>query len=88
MLLEDNGLYRFSADGIGQGARVIRRHRLWEVYLTRFLELPIDHVHRDAEQMEHILTPDMEKRLEELLGRPEFDPHQQEIPYVEKEAGR
>jgi manganese/zinc/iron transport system permease protein len=88
LLLEDNGLYRFSADGIGEGARVIRRHRLWEVYLTRFLELPIDHVHRDAEQMEHILTPDMEKRLEELLGRPEFDPHQQEIPYVEKEAGR
>jgi manganese/zinc/iron transport system permease protein len=70
-----------TADGARLGAQTLRRHRLWEVYLTRYLELPHDHVHRDAEDMEHIITPEMEKRLEEYLGRPEHDPHRQKIPY-------
>lgn len=88
LLLTDGGRYRFSDEGINEGARVIRRHRLWEVYLTRYLELPADHVHRDAEEMEHVLTPEMEARLEEMLGHPKHDPHRQEIPYAPKESGR
>ena len=79
-----NGAYRLSARGREEGARVLRLHRLWEVYLSRYLELPADHVHRDAHEMEHILTPEMEARLEELLERPEFDPHAQKIPYPER----
>ncbi len=75
-------LFRPTESGVHQGARVIRLHRLWEVYLSRYLELPQDHVHRDAEDMEHVLTPEMEAKLESLLHRPEFDPHQQEIPYL------
>ncbi len=85
--LEKGGdMYRLTGDGAAEGARITRRHRLWEVYLSRYLELPEDHLHRDAEDMEHIMTPEMEERLEEILDRPEYDPHRQEIPYHDKET--
>jgi Mn-dependent DtxR family transcriptional regulator len=58
----------------------LRKHRLWELYLTRRLELAHDHVHRDAEAMEHALTDDDADRLDELLGRPATDPHGRPIP--------
>lgn len=86
MVERSDGLFRLSDDGITEGARVTRLHRLWEVYLSRYLELPEDHVHRDAEDMEHIITPEMEARLEELLDHPEYDPHRQEIPYIGKRS--
>ncbi len=84
-LLEKEGnMYRLTDDGIKAGGRVTRLHRLWEVYLSRYLELPEDHVHRDAEEMEHIITPEVEKMLEEILGHPVLDPHHKEIPYFDK----
>lgn len=83
---DDSGRYCLTPEGRSAGAAVLRRHRLWEVYLTRYLELPHDHVHRDAEDMEHIMTPEMEKRLEELLDRPETDPHDQAIPYEQERS--
>lgn len=88
MLERSGSMYRLSAAGITEGARITRLHRLWEVYLSRYLELPEDHVHRDAEDMEHIITPEMEARLEDLLDRPEYDPHRQEIPYIGREEKR
>jgi manganese/zinc/iron transport system permease protein len=78
--------YRLTEKGLLEGARVTRLHRLWEAYLTRFLDLPEDHVHRDAEDMEHILTPEMEARLEKILEKPAYDPHRQEIPYLKPEG--
>jgi manganese/zinc/iron transport system permease protein len=81
-----NGKYRLTDGGVVEGARVLRLHRLWELYLTRFLDLPEDHVHRDAEEIEHIITPEMEARLEALLGKPSLDPHAQEIPYIGRET--
>jgi Mn-dependent DtxR family transcriptional regulator len=59
---------------------VVRKHRLWEVYLTRRLELASDHVHRDAEAMEHALSDDAMLRLDEMLGHPTLDPHGRPIP--------
>jgi manganese/zinc/iron transport system permease protein len=58
----------------------VRLHRLWELYLQEYLHLDADHVHDDAEAMEHVITPEIEKQLEDLLGRPERDPHQAVIP--------
>jgi manganese/zinc/iron transport system permease protein len=72
MLLTDLGLS--AAEG------VVRKHRLWELYLTRRLELPSDHVHRDAETMEHALTDEDVSALEKVLGHPETDPHGRPIP--------
>lgn len=87
--LSDRGLlqrqaemFRMTNEGVAAGARITRLHRLWEVYLSRFLELPGDHVHRDAEDMEHIITPEMEQQLDKLLGHPAHDPHHREIPYA------
>lgn len=75
-----HGTFGLSDAGIVEAARLTRLHRLWELYLTRKLELAADHVHDDAEEMEHILTPEMEARLIEVLGAPESDPHARPIP--------
>jgi manganese/zinc/iron transport system permease protein len=74
------GGVRLTDEGVRAAEAVVRRHRLWEVYLTRRLELPLDHVHRDAEVMEHALSEEAVDRLEEALGRPEVDPHGRPIP--------
>ena len=72
--------------GRDAAAAIVRRHRLWEVYLHRRLELPADHVHRDAEAMEHVLTDEMVADFERLLGFPKVDPHGQEIPPAKANA--
>ena len=59
---------------------MVRKHRLWELYLTRRLELPSDHVHRPAEAMEHALDATAVAELERLLGHPTHDPHGRPIP--------
>ena len=62
-----------------KAARIIRLHRLWEVYLV-YLGQNRDKVHRNAEEMEHIITPELEKELTDLLKDPKQDPHHQPIP--------
>jgi manganese/zinc/iron transport system permease protein len=74
--------YAFTSAGLRKGQRIVRLHRLWEVYLTTYVRLAPDHVHEDAETIEHILTPELEKRLEKLLEYPDTDPHQSKIPYA------
>lgn len=74
------GLFALTPDGVRRGARLTRLHRLWELYLTRKLELAPDHVHDDAEEIEHILTPELEARLASALDHPEEDPHARRIP--------
>ena len=73
--------FMLTAGGKQEGRRITRIHRLWELYLTEQLQLPGDHVHADAEGIEHVITPEIEARLIELLNRPEKDPHEQTIPY-------
>ncbi len=60
--------------------RVVRLHRLWELYLSQYLHLAADHVHHDAEAIEHIITPEIEAQLVEELDFPEKDPHDSVIP--------
>lgn len=67
--------------GFHKGKRVVRLHRLWELYLTKYLRIAPDHVHEDAETIEHVITPELEMRLEKLLEYPELDPHSSQIPY-------
>ncbi len=73
--------YLLTENGRQEAARVVRVHRLWELYLTERLEIKGDHVHDDAESMEHVITPEIEERLAELLGHPVLDPHKSRIPY-------
>lgn len=75
------GQWRLSPDGIAESRRVVRLHRLWELYLSHKLGMAADHVHDSAEAIEHLLTPEMEKRLLEELEYPTLDPHDSKIPY-------
>lgn len=72
--------FQLTEDGKQKAASVIRLHRLWELYLAEELGLHAENVHRTAEEMEHILTPEMEEKLTRLLANPKHDPHQQPIP--------
>ncbi len=69
-------------EGVSIGARITKIHRLWELYLTKYMQLPADHVHDDAEAIEHIITPELEMELESQLGFPAIDPHNQPITYT------
>ena len=59
---------------------VVRKHRLWEVFLTEKLHFAWDEVHDIAEQMEHIKSEELVKRLDRYLGHPKVDPHGDPIP--------
>lgn len=66
-------------EGRLRAAHIVRLHRLWEAYLVHIGQ-GVEKVHRSAEEMEHIITPELEMALTELLGDPKHDPHLQPIP--------
>ena len=59
---------------------LIRRHRLWEVFLVDKLKFSWDEIHEIAEHLEHIQSPTLIERLDDYLGNPKFDPHGDPIP--------
>jgi len=61
-------------------ALVLRRHRLVELFLVRFMGYAWDEVHDEAEQLEHVVSERLIDRMDEMLGRPEVDPHGDPIP--------
>lgn len=61
-------------------AGVVRKHRLWEVFLVEKLNYKWDEIHDIAEQLEHITSESLIDRLEHFLGHPKFDPHGDPIP--------
>ena len=63
--------------------KVIRKHRLWEVFLVDQLNFNWDEVHEVAEQLEHIKSPLLIERLDAFLGHPTVDPHGDPIPDAE-----
>jgi manganese/zinc/iron transport system permease protein len=67
-------------DGMENARRVVRNHRLWELFLTQEANLAHDHVHADAEYIEHVLSKDVLERLERMLDNPKADPHGRAIP--------
>ncbi len=60
--------------------RTLRRHRLWEMFLVEFLDYTWDEVHDEAEKLEHIMSEDLEERIDKALGYPKHDPHGHPIP--------
>ncbi|MEQ8627728.1 iron chelate uptake ABC transporter family permease subunit [Ekhidna sp.] len=76
----NNGTWHLTNEGFAKGKRITRLHRLWELYLTKYLRIAPDHVHEDADTIEHVITPELEARLEKLLEYPTSDPHSSEIP--------
>jgi len=80
---QTGNLWGLTEAGKVRGQRVVKMHRLWELYLTTQLHIAPDHVHDDADTIEHLLTPELEAELEQLLNYPKTDPHKSEIPYRE-----
>ena len=71
---------QLTEEGKKIATRIVRKHRLWEVFLVDKLEFHWDEVHEIAEQLEHIHSNELIKRLDKFLGSPAFDPHGDPIP--------
>jgi len=82
-ITKENGNWKLKNQGYLKGKRIQRLHRMWELYLTEYLRIAPDHVHEDAESIEHIITPELETKLEAVLQYPDKDPHESIIPSKE-----
>ena len=71
---------QITEEGKKHALEVIRKHRLWEVFLVDKLNFAWDEVHEVAEQLEHIKSTSLIQRLDEFLNYPKFDPHGDPIP--------
>jgi DtxR family transcriptional regulator, Mn-dependent transcriptional regulator len=71
---------RLTTQGARQAVEMIRHHRLLELYLTKVVGMPLESVHAEADALEHVISEDLESRLDELLGFPTEDPHGHPIP--------
>lgn len=71
---------KLSTSGQDAALDIIRKHRLWEVFLVEKLGYDWDEVHDIAEQLEHIQDEKLAAKLDDFLGNPSFDPHGDPIP--------
>jgi DtxR family transcriptional regulator, Mn-dependent transcriptional regulator len=76
---------QLTAQGRRAALRMIRRHRILEVYLTEQLGYDWDDVHQEAERLEHAVSDELIERMARALGDPHYDPHGAPIPTVEGE---
>ena len=60
--------------------KILRRHRLWELFLTSVLKMSWSDVHEEAEKLEHQTSDALADKLDDFLGNPQFDPHGAPIP--------
>lgn len=86
--LSEKGLLRYekyrgvqlTAKGKKMALAILRRHRLWEMFLMNFLGYSWDKVHDEAERLEHVTSEELEHQLDKALGFPTVDPHGDPIP--------
>src|SRR6185503_21357710 len=71
---------RLTAAGEKLAGLVLRRHRLVELFLVQVMGMSWDEVHDEAEQLEHAVSDRLIDRIDDMLGRPEADPHGDPIP--------
>jgi len=89
--LSESGLVRYepymgvrlTPAGEKLASRVSRRHRLIELFLVKVLGMSWAEVHDEAERLEHAVSDALVERIDEMLGRPEVDPHGDPIPTAE-----
>ncbi len=77
---EKYGKISLTDTGKKSAISILRKHRLWETFLSKKLDFSWDEVHEVAEQLEHIRSEKLIDKLEEFLEYPEFDPHGDPIP--------
>jgi len=77
---EAAGRVAFTPEGWQRACEIVRNHRLWELYLTNAAQVAPDHVHDDAEVIEHVLGGETVRQLERRLNYARRDPHGKLIP--------
>ena len=77
---EEGNIVLFTPTGWQLACKIVRNHRLWELYLTNAANIAPDHVHDDAEEIEHILGDEVVRELERMLEDTTRDPHGKIIP--------
>lgn len=88
-VLEDDGqLLRLTTEGRKRASELVRNHRLWELYLTHAVRFAADHVHDDAEKIEHVLGEEVVWELERRLNYADTDPHGKRIPLIDEGPSR
>lgn len=79
--LEEKGeFYELTEEGRKRVYKLLRRHRLWETYLTEKAGVPWQHVHDEAEELEHKLPDELVDEIDQKLEYPQADPHGAPIP--------
>ncbi len=71
---------KLTKDGENYARNMVRRHRIWEVFLNQIVGLPWDKVHDEAHRLEHSSSDELIDKMEEMLDFPEYDPHGDPIP--------
>ena len=87
-LSSDGGSAFLTPEGWQRACEIVRNHRLWELYLTNAAHIAADHVHEDAEKIEHVLGEETVRKLEKRLNYARRDPHGRLIPGLEHLRGR
>jgi len=80
LLYEKYRGFRLTPEGKRVALQVIRKHRLWELFLVKKLRFGWEEVHEMAEELEHVSSKKLVDRLDEFLGYPKSDPHGDPIP--------
>jgi DtxR family Mn-dependent transcriptional regulator len=80
ILYEKSKGFKLTEKGRKIAVNILRKHRLWEVFLVNNLGFRWDEVHDMAEELEHIKSEDLIRRLDNFLGHPKADPHGDPIP--------
>lgn len=71
---------RLTPSGRRAALRIVRRHRLWEMFLVEMLGYSWDRIHDEADRLEHVTSEELERKLDAALGYPSLDPHGDPIP--------
>jgi Mn-dependent DtxR family transcriptional regulator len=80
---DDGNIVLLTPEGWQRACEIVRNHRLWELYLTNAAQYPADHVHEDADKIEHVLGMEIVRDLERRLQFAKRDPHGKLIPGLE-----
>jgi DtxR family transcriptional regulator, Mn-dependent transcriptional regulator len=80
LLYEKYQGFKLSPEGRKVALQIVRKHRLWELFLVEKLKFGWEEVHEVAEELEHISSKKLIDRLDEFLGFPKSDPHGDPIP--------
>lgn len=72
--------FELTKKGEAIALNLVRKHRIWEVFLVEQLNYPWENVHNEAENLEHASSDELISRLEKFLKYPKYDPHGHPIP--------